>query len=338
MSRTKLLNIVGIKDPHINISHLNPHRTDYKKDLGGKFNYISSYVEKNDIDLVLFTGDVLCKNDSKQWAFKRNYIKVRNWFDDYVDYQSKLYTVFGNHDYLDGDYNNKNDTVLGELIKLKKITSLTKKPKIINKVAIFGLDYKHEVETLLYDLNDIYKDVIDLKKSGEVELVILVSHTYILPKDDLNPIFRDTVHLTYEFLATNYPLIDIQLLGHLHKKVDLKKINKTTFVNPYNLMRVKRDEDVKTNKHEPMISDIRIYDDYTFDVEYVTLPYTPYDKAFKKDITETIDDNAKHKISFDFDLDQFSNKPISDDELLDLIIEKRNLDPDIKDLFKEYYR
>jgi hypothetical protein len=54
-------------------------------------------------------------------------------------------------------------------------------------------------------------------------------------------------------------------------------------------------------------------------------------------VDELNDNKNDTKIEIDFDLESFKHKNINDQQLLDLIIKKRELDPNLKDMFNQYY-
>ena len=70
---------------------------------------------------------------------------------------------------LDGNYNSKSGTVFHELVDAGYITNLSENPIIEDGVGVFGLDYYHEIEPLLYALNELYTKILELKKSGKIK-------------------------------------------------------------------------------------------------------------------------------------------------------------------------
>ena len=330
------MKILTLKDPHINVSHTNRHRVDYGKDIETKWSFINDYCEQKQVSCIVATGDVLERNMSKDWSFKA-YTRVRNFMYNHV--KQLIYTNVGNHDYLDGKYKDTKDTVFDQLCRDGSLSNISgKRTEYIQGVGIYGINYDHELNEVLDALNEVYEKILEEKKSGRIKSAVLISHTTIIPREKLTPILKDSVHLTYEFLATNYPMIDVHVLGHYHKPEEITRIKDTTFVSPRNMLRMVRDSDVMTDQFQPQFGILEFDDGKFVKAEYVDIPFVPYQEAFKIGISDEINaSEARETIALDFDIDDFKNNNLTDTELLDIIIKDRELSPEIKDLYDQYY-
>jgi predicted MPP superfamily phosphohydrolase len=114
-----------IKDPHCNWGFANRIRHNHEDDLDFKWGFLQDYMNQNNIQDLIITGDLVDSNDEKKWSFKQ-YYKNKEKLLKFK--QSKTFwSIAGNHDMLNG-FEGVNETPFGEFVRENVIEHLTNKP------------------------------------------------------------------------------------------------------------------------------------------------------------------------------------------------------------------
>ena len=96
-----LIDLISIKDPHLNFGFANRIRHDANSDLINKHQFVRDYCIKNNIDKLIMTGDVTDTNDEKKWSFRQYFLNKKK-LTKYRDPGIGLFSTAGNHDMFDG--------------------------------------------------------------------------------------------------------------------------------------------------------------------------------------------------------------------------------------------
>jgi len=296
--------IIFIKDPHLAFGFQNRIRKNYDEDVAAKLDFVSNYAVQNDIENIVFTGDVFDHQHERGWSFKQ-FKKNKESLEKYfIDRGLKLWSIAGNHDFFHG----KEDiagTVFGEMVEDGIINYLTREPLTVDKLTIYGVDWSANKEKVITQLEAINK------KEG---LKAVVIHMNVTEKETL---FTD---FTHEFLATVFNNIHIWTLGHYHIGHAPRIVNGKLFIDPWNLVRVSRDYDVKMDRFDVNFTVLELGEKLkAYDVG---VPHKSFREAFIEDFVNMLQMKKKDVFSFfeNIDIEKAIEKTESDEQLIDALV------------------
>jgi len=296
--------IIFIKDPHLAFGFQNRIRKNYGEDIAAKLDFVSNYAVQNDIKNIVFTGDVFDHQHERGWSFKQ-FKKNKEALETYfIDRGLQLWSVAGNHDFFHG----KEDiagTVFGEMVEDGIINYLTRKLLTVGKLTVYGVDWSANKEKVIAQLEAINK------KEG---LKAVVIHMNVTEKE--TP-FTD---FTHEFLATVFNNIHIWVLGHYHIGHTPRMVNGKLFIDPWNLVRVSRDYDVKMDRFDVNFTVLELGEKLkAYDVG---VPHKSFREAFIEDFVNMLQMKKKDVFSFfeNIDIEKAIEKTESDEQLIDTLV------------------
>ena len=313
------MKIVIIKDEHLQLGFRNKFRKPgWEEDLKRKHQFIIDYMLNNNIDVKITTGDILDKQTG--WSFKQ-YLANKEILEMYKKEDLRIISIAGNHDMMEG-----RQTIEGSVFKeyveqdlIEKIGGGKKslflcnstKEEIPYEVELHGIDYQDPTQVSKEDFFNLIKNI----KIQDPNLKqILVIHQNVTPNKER------VTEFTYDEISKicNEANIDILITGHYHIGFPTININNVLIINPWNLWRVVRDYDVKTDQHVP---EMVVLDTESMEVEHIIIPYKKYQNAFN--LVE-IDTYKKIKKQFNF-IENVSldiNMDTDDKKILENIISK----------------
>ena len=229
---------------------------------------IEYVIKKENIDLVLHTGDLFHRSRVSNKFMGQTAVAIKRW-------SAPLYVVPGNHD-IDG-YNlgTIDQTSLGLLARTGVIHLLTRNTPLRFKkddieVAISGQEYYKDIDTGIEEDFEMQQDAGDIN--------ILAIHGYVA-----NTQQHPDIRCTYvKDIVTD---ADIVLSGHYHESFFEERSDGISFYNPGSMMRV--EANTYNRNHMPQYGILSIDKDANGDVEY---KYTfhkftkaePFDKVFNQ--------------------------------------------------------
>lgn len=325
-----MLKFISLKDPHLSLGFQNRIRIDYQRDILQKLEFLKSYISTNNINGIIFTGDITDSNYDKKWSF-RQYVKNKRAFQSLkVSDETLIMSPVGNHDMFNG-VEDSYDTVFDELVKESVIINITDTPRVFEpvnststtRVKIYGVNFSNNKETIRDALRAINLDSflnINYYK-------IVVMHNNLTPETEQLTEFR------YDELVEEFPNINMFIAGHYHIGFPTKKIKDTVFINNWNLTRVVRDYKVTLDKHTPEFEEI-IFDDELklISTKTIKIPFRPFEETFIPNI-ENVIKKSKQEIFefFNIDFEEIISKQ-SDEEILNQF----DYDPKIITLAMKY--
>ena len=336
---------ITMKDPHFSFGFQNRIRTSYEKHILQKLDFVKDYCAKDEVENLIFTGDVFDSSAEDKWSFKK-YRKNKRVLEQFSKQGINLYSNVGNHDMFHG-WEESNDTIFGEMVHDGILNNITTNPIVITEegvpaiIKIQGVDYSNEDNVILENIRTFDEE----QYPGYQMFKVAVLHSNVTP---------DTVSyvtdFTYKALADQFPDIDMFILGHYHVGYDTTIYDRPDngkpcyFVNNWNFTRVVRDYETELDEHVPEFEHINImYDKITgtFGATCVTIPvpFIPYKNAF---ISKAIDLLKKSKNDiFNFfeniDIEEVKqNSKSSDDELIEKIAEKSKYSDEAHSLAVQY--
>ena len=128
------LKFATMKDPHLSMGFQNNVRTSYEKHLTAKFDFVKGYCHDNQIENMIFTGDVFDSSTEDKWSFKK-YRKNKRFLENFKGQHISIFSNVGNHDMFHG-YEDSEDTIFGEMVHDEIIANITAK----NSLKIEQLD------------------------------------------------------------------------------------------------------------------------------------------------------------------------------------------------------
>ena len=274
---------------HITDSHGAPVAPEKRMDMYyitflKKLTEIKYVIEKENIDLVLHTGDLFHRSRVSNKFMGQTAKVIKKW-------SAPLYVVPGNHD-IDGyNISTIDQTSLGLLERTGVIKLLTRNAPIRFEkdnieVAISGQEFYNDIDTGNMEDFEMLQDDADIN--------ILAIHGYIANTPQ-HPDIRCT---QTKDIVTD---ADIVLSGHYHESF-FEERDDVSFYNPGSMLRVEANS--YNESHMPQYGILKINKDANGDVEY---KYTfhkflcaePFDKVF---------DQAKIQTrSFNVTLDKFKD-------------------------------
>jgi Icc-related predicted phosphoesterase len=298
-----------IKDPHFMFGFRNNVRKHgWEKDIDDKINQIINYAHQNNIQNIFFTGDVFEKNKKKDWSFnqlQQNKARLKRFKKAGL----KIYSNIGNHDYFDG-HETPAGTIFGEMVENGLITYIGTGMQPIEfnnnnfSVYLFGIDHHQSVDKVLDEFERI--SLIDLHPK------IVLTHSNIT---DTSEVMTD---FTYNQISKFN--IDIVGCGHWHfapEKGAIQNINRTYFLNPWNLTRVVRDYHVKLDEHIPTMirgKIVPVGNEYSYDFKEIPLRVKPFSEAFNANIINILQELNNGDFKF-FETINLDEEEYLDDDL-----------------------
>ncbi len=291
---------IVIKDPHLMFGFKNRIRkSGWEKDIDSKLNQIINYCRENNINTIMFTGDVSEKSRKRDWSLNQ-ILQNKKRLRLFKQAGIKIISNMGNHDYFDG-HESIQDTAFGDYVESGLITYLGSNKEFIYiditdgvQVQLSGVDYHEEksiVEQELQEIADSYKPLQTLIKVCSI-------HSNVTSDPERLTDF------TYNQLA-DYG-INCLNCGHYHLQGStgaVAQLKDTLFFNPWNLTRVSRDYHVKLDEHIPEFVDVIInWDlvenkpDITYNV--VPLKVRPFSEAFNIEAVNLLQELGKSKFDF----------------------------------------
>jgi hypothetical protein len=276
------MKIIYVKDPHFKYG-FQTNRTDYVSDMDRKLEIISNMMVSQNIEDIVFSGDFYDVTAGSKWTFShlyKNHLAIEKFFKTH---NLKLHTIFGNHDFLNGDYDDKKKTPLYNTSSIGLINDLYENPILNSSVSIYGIDYIPENE---------FNDVFSNKMEG-----IVKNHSLTNPDSKLMIVTHQTftknvenfTEMTFGELINNYPEVDYWGTGHYHKGEGVVKLKGKTFIDPNNLFRTSNSD--RTPQYVVIDFDTGSTEVFNFDM---------FDGQFK---TRNVE-----KKSLDIDLKELSKK------------------------------
>lgn len=301
--------VIIIKDPHLACGFQNRIRKNYDEDVNNKLEFISNYALNNNINKIIFTGDVFDHQHERGWSFKQ-FTRNKNILEEYfISKGIKLYSIAGNHDFFHGQERIEG-TVFGEMVDDNLINYLTRESLKVGQLTIYGVDFSINKDKVIKQLEEINK------KEGPKACVIHMNVT-----ESSTP-FTD---FTHEFLSEVFSNIHIWILGHYHVGHEPKMINNKLFIDPWNLIRVARDYDVKMDKFNVNFTVLEIGDKLrAYDID---VPHKKFREAFIEDFVNMLQVGKKGVFSFfeNIDIDKAIEETESDEDLLNSLVEEAGI-------------
>jgi len=264
------MKVVITKDEHNRLGFRDKFRKPkWEEAMLKKHQFISEYMLNHGISIKLTTGDIFDKQ--KGWSFNQ-YRDNKKVFDVYKKSNQEIWTIAGNHDYLEGRTSIE-DSVFEEYRNQNLIQHLSstgwcfgdKDPESI----VFGIDYISEKIKIQEEINKISTSSVFKNAKENGINTILILHANVTPDEE-----RVTEFTYQELSKYNF---DVIVCGHYHNGFSPSNINGTLFINPWNLWRVVRDYSVQTGEHTP---EFVVLDLKTLEFEVVQVPHLNYTEAF----------------------------------------------------------
>ena len=311
---------IMVKDPHFMFGFRNNIRKHgWEKAIDDKLSQIISYALENNVKNIFFTGDVFEKSKRKDWnlsQLQQNKLRLKRFKDAGLT----VYSNMGNHDYFDG-FEGPEGTIFGEMMELGLINYVGSGqfPVKFNlgntTIGLFGIDHHQTEERVLDEMQRI-------ESFPEVDLRVILMHSNVT---DSNTRLTD---FTYNQLSRFN--IDIINCGHWHLEPEngsIQEVNKTHFLNPWNLTRVMRDYNVKLDEHKPSFIHCNIIlESDVPKITFVEVPIKvlPFSEAFQVEVINILQELGKSGFQFFEEIDLEQDDELSDDDLIMDAIAKAN--------------
>ncbi len=327
---------VLVKDPHFSFAFRNNIRKHpWEKAIDDKIEQIITYMTNNNIKNLFFTGDVFDKSKRKDWSFNQFQANKKR-LKQFKDAGIVIYSNAGNHDYFDG-LESVEDTAFGEMVELGLLNHIGTGMDPVKfpvsdqgEVLLFGIDFHQSSDKILHELQAIS----DFPRGQQSSKLVLM-HSNITSNN------TRLTDFTYEQLS-GYD-VDMIGCGHYHLVPDggaIQELNKTIFLNPWNLSRVSRDYSVKLDEHKPEFIHSRITflpdSNPVYDTQEIFLNVKKFSEAFNIDIINMLQDIGKDRFEFfeniKLELDEDAN---DDDKLMENLAKINNITPNSIKIAKE---
>ena len=173
-----------------------------------------------------------------------------------------------------------------------------------------GIDWSATRDKVIARIDEINK------KEGLKAVVIHMNVT-----DKQTP-FTD---FTKVFLAKTFDNIHIWVLGHYHVGSDPVIIEKKLFIDPWNLVRVARDYDVKMDKFDVNMAVLTVGEKLKIDM--ISVPHKPFREAFIEDYVNMLQVGSKDVFSFfkNINIDEALSETETDEQLLETLARSANI-------------
>lgn len=306
---------IFIKDPHFMFGFRNNIRKPgWEKDIDYKITQIIEYCKSNNINIIIFSGDVFEKSKKSDWNFNQ-VIANKSRLKQFKANNIEVYSIMGNHDYFDGHENIEN-TFFGDCVETHLINYIDfNKPFETNEAIFYGIDY-HEDHNIIQEKINIAESC---SKNKHLNIIIHANVT-----KEVTP-FTD---FTFEELAKYN--VDCFLCGHYHIGSEIDTINNTTFFNPWNLTRVSRDYNVKSELHIPQFIHAKIKDK-KLEYKVIDLKFKSFKDAFNSELMDVLSTNFKFFNNIDIDEFQIND----DDDMLTKIADKNKISKESLNIAKD---
>ncbi len=292
----------------------NVRKPGWEKAIDDKLQQIIDYMNINNITDLFTAGDIFDK--TTDWSFKQFQANIERlrWFKDAG---IKIHSNLGNHDMASGR-EHVDGTVFKAAVDLDLINYIGTgmEPVVFevggSEVLLFGIDYHSDTSKVLLELKEVSEYPRGIQSSK-----ICLTHANITTEKEI------VTDLSYNQIS-NYD-IDTLCCGHWHlcpKEGAVLELNKTHFLNPWNLSRVTREYHTKLDEHKPEF----IHSTITFDedgppvynFEEVFLEVGKFTESFQVDIINMLQEMGKKKSQFGFfdEIELDSEEDLNDDEIL----------------------
>ncbi len=175
-----------------------------------------------------------------------------------------------------------------------------------NYIELFGIDHHQSIDQVLEELSRIEAQ----PKHGPR---IVLMHSNITDEQ------TKLTDFTYSQLSAYN--IDIIGCGHWHlapKNGAIQEVDKTFFLNPWNLTRVSRDYAFKLDEHRPSFihgSIVRIGDEWEYSFKDIFLETKPFSEAFNIDVINMLQELGKKNFAFFNEIELNADDIDQDDDL-----------------------
>lgn len=282
-------------DPHLCIDVQCPagrHPETFYDEQRAKLKFLRDYCKEHSIPYYVCAGDLLNYKNPSVYTPNSIISLVHEMKELGTDLE--ILSISGNHDLKMSSREMKAKSVYNIFAKSGLVTDIHGQTRHLYSgtggkedpsVTISGIDYNHSKEDLLREISELNQ------KLNKLDTNILVIHEHLLPNDETLPFSQ---HINYgEFLQ--FDNLSIVCSGHLHKGFPtetLSSINieddnaeastEITFVNPWSLTRVARDNYAMNDEHTPELVHVTI-EDGKVSYKHVIIPHKDFDSAFFKE-------------------------------------------------------
>ena len=201
-------------------------------------------------------------------------------------------------------------TGVGELVQDGVIKYLTREPLTVGPLTVYGVDWSTTRDKIIACIDEINK------KEGLKAVVLHMNVT-----DKQTP-FTD---FTKDFLAKTFNNIHVWILGHYHVGSDPVIIEKKLFIDPWNLVRVARDYDVKMDKFDVNMAVLTVGE--KLKVDMVSILHKPFREAFIEDYVNMLQVDSKDVFSFfkNINIEEALSETETDEQLLETLAQSANI-------------
>ncbi len=272
-------------------------------------------MQENEIVNLFTAGDIFDKSKRKDWSFNQFQANKKR-LQRFKDAGINLYSNLGNHDQLDGA-ETADDTVFGEMVDLGLIHYIGSEMEPVRfnnevgEVLLFGIDYHQSTD----QVQDEFQEISAFPR-GQQSVKICLTHSNI----------TSSTEMITDFSYRNLSKYDIDTIccGHYHIAADIvaQELNKTYFLNPWNLTRVARDYHAKLDEHRPEFIHARIHfipdSDPIYNFEEIFLEVGKFSETFNIDIISMLQELGKTKFGFFEEVGEnlHHEEDLNDDEIL----------------------
>ncbi|SEF46452.1 DNA repair exonuclease SbcCD nuclease subunit [Caloramator fervidus] len=210
-------------DLHIRGNNPRSRKDNFVETLKAKLNELVEISINENIDKVLFGGDLFDRPDVSISVVK-DFIKIIK------NFPTPILCVIGNHDVYGQNPNSVNRTILGLLEELKIVEFLDHQPKIFytnngKSIQVTGSNYYYNV-----DGKDKSAYIVNKKFA---DYAIHVVHGFLLEKP-----FNNEVNYTLIDDIAPFTAADVTLAGHYHNGFGIKNYCNKYFINPGAISRI----------------------------------------------------------------------------------------------------
>jgi DNA repair protein SbcD/Mre11 len=208
---------------------------------------------KNEVDLVLFSGDFT-------HTPREGHELVHDVIKALKNYPIPIYTLTGNHDLVGRNMESLRTSPLGVMVASGVIKLLDKDLFLPDEVILRGVDYSDKHDDSKYQFN-----------TNPYHLKVIASHNMIVPLSSA----------PFEYIHPDNVVTDakVVLMGHYHLPFDHTTPNLVRYINPGVPMRWTMDEKDLTPKVVLLL--VNFADGiHTYTTQYISLEAKPGDEVF----------------------------------------------------------
>lgn len=218
------MKLLYFTDTHIRGSNPKSRKDNYLESLKLKFKEILDAVDTNQIDYVLFGGDLFDRPDISPSV-------VKDFLSILKNMPLPIYTVLGNHDIYGHNPETVNRTILGILDTIGVLKLVNMNEKLYLKkddvtLQLSGCPYYYDIDSS--DGREGY-----LVDKSECNYSIHMVHGFLLDR----PFVEGIPYTLIDDIAFRTEA-DITLCGHYHTGFGVKEIGGKYFINPGSLSRI----------------------------------------------------------------------------------------------------